>query len=235
MTTSDNQIERAESILDAAETLIVRYGYDKTTVSDIAREAGISKGAIYLSFESKEALFEALLRREIATHTARWIELVEADPRGGTIGAMYRNTLRALDERPFMAAMFRQDRTVMGTYLKKKDNIFSDGSEMNARHEFVKRMQAAGVIRGDVDARVIAHIMNMLAYSLVAIGDVIPEQNIPPTEDVLEGIAVMMDAAFTPEESDGEAGKEVVRQIVSAYNDHLAGSRTGDVKEEEKS
>ncbi|MEM7028378.1 MAG: helix-turn-helix domain-containing protein, partial [Chloroflexota bacterium] len=43
MTKSDNK-EREERILDAASNLFVHYGYDKTTVDDIAREAGVSKG-----------------------------------------------------------------------------------------------------------------------------------------------------------------------------------------------
>lgn len=44
----------ANMILDAADRLIRHYGYGKTTVDDIAREAGIGKGTIYLHFHSKE-------------------------------------------------------------------------------------------------------------------------------------------------------------------------------------
>jgi AcrR family transcriptional regulator len=43
-----------EMILDAADRLIGRYGYKKTTMDDLAREAGIGKGTIYLYFPSKE-------------------------------------------------------------------------------------------------------------------------------------------------------------------------------------
>ena len=44
------------AILDAAERLLERYGYKKMTVDDIAREAGIGKGSVYLHFPSKEAV-----------------------------------------------------------------------------------------------------------------------------------------------------------------------------------
>jgi AcrR family transcriptional regulator len=44
----------ADVILDAADSLIRHYGYSKTTVDDIAHEAGIGKGTIYLHFHSKE-------------------------------------------------------------------------------------------------------------------------------------------------------------------------------------
>jgi AcrR family transcriptional regulator len=43
-----------DGILDAMERLLARYGYKKTTMDDLAREAGIGKGTIYLHFPSKE-------------------------------------------------------------------------------------------------------------------------------------------------------------------------------------
>src|ERR1700754_2966182 len=42
------------SILDATDRLLARFGYRKMTVEDIAAEAGIGKGTIYLHFSSKE-------------------------------------------------------------------------------------------------------------------------------------------------------------------------------------
>jgi AcrR family transcriptional regulator len=41
-------------VLDAADQLLARYGYRKMTVEDIAAEAGIGKGSVYLAFASKE-------------------------------------------------------------------------------------------------------------------------------------------------------------------------------------
>lgn len=43
-----------EQVLDAMDRLLVRYGYQKTTVDDLAAEAGIGKGTVYLYFDSKE-------------------------------------------------------------------------------------------------------------------------------------------------------------------------------------
>jgi AcrR family transcriptional regulator len=55
----DATARRAE-ILDAALRVFGQYGYRRTSVDDIAREAGIAKGTIYLSFASKEEVFQAL-------------------------------------------------------------------------------------------------------------------------------------------------------------------------------
>lgn len=44
---------RRGRLLDATARLVARYGYDKTSVEEIAREAGVSKGAVYLHWPSK--------------------------------------------------------------------------------------------------------------------------------------------------------------------------------------
>jgi len=51
---------KREAILAAALALFGRYGYRRTSIDDIAREAGVAKGTVYLYVESKEALFRTL-------------------------------------------------------------------------------------------------------------------------------------------------------------------------------
>lgn len=55
----------APEILAAADRLLARYGYRRMTVDDIAREADIGKGTIYLHFPSKEAVILAVINRHI--------------------------------------------------------------------------------------------------------------------------------------------------------------------------
>jgi TetR/AcrR family transcriptional regulator, regulator of autoinduction and epiphytic fitness len=58
----DTESRRA-AILDAALRVFGQYGYRRTSMDDIAREAEIGKGTIYLSFASKEEVFRALSQR----------------------------------------------------------------------------------------------------------------------------------------------------------------------------
>ena len=62
--------ERAPEILDAALACFSEKGFAACRMDDIARRAGISKGTIYLYFESKEAVFKALARRAIGERIA---------------------------------------------------------------------------------------------------------------------------------------------------------------------
>ncbi|MBZ5711252.1 TetR/AcrR family transcriptional regulator [Nannocystis pusilla] len=54
---------RRAQILDAAERLLHHYGHAKTTVAEIAREAGVSVGSVYLEFEAKDAIWVELSHR----------------------------------------------------------------------------------------------------------------------------------------------------------------------------
>lgn len=54
---------RRDELLDVAQRLFARHGYDGTSVNQIIGELGVSKGGFYHYFESKEDLVEALARR----------------------------------------------------------------------------------------------------------------------------------------------------------------------------
>jgi AcrR family transcriptional regulator len=53
------------AILDAARTVFSREGYAATSVDEVAAEAGIAKGTVYLYFKSKEELYLAALARDL--------------------------------------------------------------------------------------------------------------------------------------------------------------------------
>lgn len=58
MTMINNIENKSEVIINSAVKIFVRDGFDKASISDIAQEAGISKGTIYLYFANKEDLIE---------------------------------------------------------------------------------------------------------------------------------------------------------------------------------
>ncbi|WP_394822009.1 TetR/AcrR family transcriptional regulator [Pendulispora albinea] len=61
-----SEAERRKLILDAARRLLSHYGPHKTTIAEIAREAAIGVGSVYLEFPSKEAIIGALSELEHA-------------------------------------------------------------------------------------------------------------------------------------------------------------------------
>lgn len=65
------RIEKEDQILGAAESVFVRYGFARTTMSDIAKAAGMSRPALYLQFPDKEAIFSRVIENMDAQALAK--------------------------------------------------------------------------------------------------------------------------------------------------------------------
>jgi TetR/AcrR family fatty acid metabolism transcriptional regulator len=64
--------EKPQQIIDAAIRVFARNGYYNSRVSDIAREAGVASGTIYLYFRTKDEILVTLFRHKMAT----WLEFL---------------------------------------------------------------------------------------------------------------------------------------------------------------
>ena len=58
--------DKPQQIIDAAIRVFARNGYYNSRVSDIAREAGIASGTIYLYFKTKDEILVTLFREKMA-------------------------------------------------------------------------------------------------------------------------------------------------------------------------
>lgn len=85
-----NEPSRRSHILRAASRLLQRYGPAKTTMADVAREAEVSVGSVYLEFESKDALIEEL-------SAARYRKVLDAMRAASEVPSRpFRDRLRAM-------------------------------------------------------------------------------------------------------------------------------------------
>ncbi|HEY4123526.1 MAG TPA: TetR/AcrR family transcriptional regulator [Rhizomicrobium sp.] len=69
---------RPQEILDAALAVFAEKGFSAARMEDISHRAGVTKGTIYLYFESKEALFKALVRESLTPTITGVIERARA-------------------------------------------------------------------------------------------------------------------------------------------------------------
>ncbi|CAN7420162.1 MAG: TetR/AcrR family transcriptional regulator [Acidovorax sp.] len=80
-TTSTKRERRKEArpgeLLEAALDLFVEKGFAATRVDEVAARAGVSKGTLFLYFPSKEELFKAVVRENIAGRFAEWSDELE--------------------------------------------------------------------------------------------------------------------------------------------------------------
>ncbi|CAL99582.1 TetR family transcriptional regulator [Saccharopolyspora erythraea NRRL 2338] len=106
--------DRADRILDAAAELMLRLGYRKVTIEDVARQAGIGKGTVYLHWRSKETLFRALLHRASIALTEQILERLETSPEEIRPHRFLRTAFVITMRDPILHAMLLRDTEVLG-------------------------------------------------------------------------------------------------------------------------
>src|SRR2546428_1819107 len=96
--------EKPQQIIEAAIRVFARTGYYSSRVSDIAREAGIASGTIYLYFKTKEEILVTLFREKMAEFVAflRCEIADEADPEA-KLRRLVRLHFTVLEQSPALA------------------------------------------------------------------------------------------------------------------------------------
>src|SRR6516225_5176517 len=66
---------KRRQIVHGAREIFLAKGFDAASMSDIARAAGVSKGTLYVYFENKEQLFQAIVHEECLVHVEGTFDL----------------------------------------------------------------------------------------------------------------------------------------------------------------
>jgi len=116
--TDEEKARLKELLLDRGQSLFERLGLVKTTVDDLVRTAGISKGAFYQFYESKEALYfdvvervEREIRTELAAFT--WTD----GPPYQNLKRFFQTIVAVFAKNPFLRSMAGTERSVLETRL----------------------------------------------------------------------------------------------------------------------
>jgi len=75
---TDDSAKRRQ-IVEGARSIFLAQGFDAASMSDIARAAGVSKGTLYVYFDNKEQLFQAIVQEECLFHAETTFNLDPAD------------------------------------------------------------------------------------------------------------------------------------------------------------
>ena len=101
---------RPEEIIDAAQQVFGESGFARTKLEDVARIAGVSKGTVYLYFDSKESLFRAMVRAKVVAALTEAEEIVRSHD--GPSGELLANLIRRMYRRMRNDEMARISRLV---------------------------------------------------------------------------------------------------------------------------
>ncbi len=143
--------ERVDRVLDAAAELLVRWGYRRVTIDDVAAHAGIGKGTVYLHFPTKEALFLTALLRGHRSVVAGIVARLRANPAEVLPGRMVRSLFVALLADPVARPVYFGDTEMLGRLAKEATTTLGPlrqrGNELNRLH--FELLRDAGLVRTD--------------------------------------------------------------------------------------
>ncbi|HEX9642347.1 MAG TPA: TetR/AcrR family transcriptional regulator [Candidatus Krumholzibacteria bacterium] len=190
-------LETRQLILDAAYTVFARRGYGGAAVDEIVAEAGLSKGAFYHHFPSKEAVFQALL----AARARRCTEaMAAAIVTGSSVADNVRSVLRAgwkiVTDDP-MWANIQMEFWVQATREDWARQAMSD-SLRQCRQFLADAFTAAqerGTVRAQFDPEAAARLVIALSDGVVVQWQIQPDEVDP--HDLIEPMAEMITSYLT--------------------------------------
>jgi len=215
---SDERKLREERLLDAATRLLVRWGYRKTTLDDVAREAGVGKGTIYLHWKDKNDLFHAALWREQQRYSDELQRRIAADPEGGVLHRVITHGMLAALSNPLMAAIFRGPSDLFNGFLGALDPDFLHQLVGDA-DAYVVQLQHAGLIRADIPASVITYMLTALKVGIINSPDIISQEQLPSMEQLTEAFSDLVRRWLEPEPLPGKS--DAGKQLLTEYMDKV--------------
>ncbi len=195
--------QRADRILDAAAELMLRWGYNKTTIDDIVRFAGVPKGTIYLHWKTREDLFLALMRREYAKHS-----------------------MLATMKNPLTKAVFLRDTDLLGEWMRNEYASESFSQQLAQSFGLVELLRSRGVVRDDIDVRKLVYMLDAITIGFLVIEQYMPDDFKYSDEEVVEMTAEAVKRTFEPSpasapEPDEKTKQEIANSLISSLDNVL--------------
>lgn len=126
--------KRLQELVAAALEVFCRRGYERSQVADVAKVMGVSAGAIYLYVESKEALFDLVIRHN-ASEDSAWLEDLEIPvptPQPGSTVEFLREVLDRKGQWPLLEAALSTRRAT--DIRSELDGVVREQYRLMTRH-----------------------------------------------------------------------------------------------------
>ncbi|GLV58731.1 TetR family transcriptional regulator [Dictyobacter sp. S3.2.2.5] len=172
----NKQQERANRILDAASELLQRWGYKKTTIDDIARQAGVAKGTIYLHWKTKEELFIALIMRENIVEGRKAQEAMQNDPEGVTLYSMIKHSMLWALYNPLMKAIMLRDTDMLGDLIYSQLSKTDLEQQIAGFNTYLTYMRQQGLVRTDIPLKTQVHMIEAITLGYLTSDQFLPDE-----------------------------------------------------------
>ncbi|WP_345354737.1 helix-turn-helix domain-containing protein [Actinoallomurus liliacearum] len=137
-----DRAERAARILDVAADLLLRHGYRRVTIDDVATGADIGKGTVYLHWKSRDQLFGAVFTREVCSAIAEVRQALVEEPQTCLLHRFAQSYFLAIARRPLLRGFLLADPELMGRLTVSLDDRHTEMArgyfELLAEHRLLR-------------------------------------------------------------------------------------------------
>jgi AcrR family transcriptional regulator len=209
---------RAERILDAAADLLLRWGYKRVTIDDVATDAGIGKGTVYLHWATREALFCSVLQRDLLSAVSEIVEAIRAEPELAIFHRLLPRWFVVVKRRPLVRAAVLAELDLLGKLAHSVDSAIechlSEAFAQYFRLHVEKRL-----VRSDVPPAELMYAVRATVRGFFLADVLAPQDAQPALERRAELLSTILRAAFEPAGTSlEEAAAEMAPQVISIFN-----------------
>ncbi|NBE82922.1 TetR/AcrR family transcriptional regulator [Micromonospora rubida] len=193
-----DQIERADRILDAAKELLLRWGYRRATIDEIARRAGVGKGTVYLHWRSREQLFFAVGAREAVAMLGEVVTAMRHDPQEIALHRYMRRFFLEAMSRPVLRAIFTRDAEVLDRFLSSPARRPLQSAKLLASREYLGVLADDGLLRARLRPEDLDYTLPAVMFGFFGIDPLLAPEVALPLVDKADQLADTLRHAFEP-------------------------------------
>ena len=217
--------QRADRILDAAAELMLRWGYNKTTIDDIVRLAGVAKGTIYLHWKTREDLFLGLMRREYVRLVEDIQQRIASDPEGGTLHGIIKHSMLATMKSPLTKAVLLRDTDLLGEWMRNEYASATFSQQIGQSLAMLEYYRERGVLRDDIEIHKLVYMLDALTIGFLMVDQYMPDDFKYSDEEIAEMASEAVKRTFEPASAsqlDEKVKQELANDFISSLDEILA-------------
>jgi AcrR family transcriptional regulator len=212
--------ERARRILDAAAALILRLGFQKTTLDDVSRQAGVPKGTMYLHWKTREELFRALISREKLELAEDLKQRICADPAGATLRGILKHSALALMQRPLLKAVIMRDMDVLGKLAHGKQSSVDRAENLIGFKIYLELLREYGLVRTDLSLQAQVYMFSAIFMGYFFVAPLMPDEFTFSDDEIADLMAETVHCTLEAGRSVSPNELQTVSHVFMQYLNH---------------
>lgn len=218
----DTRRERADRILDTATNLLLRWGYRRIRIDEVAKRSGIGKGTVYLHWRTREQMLSAVGTRETADMVDAVVAALRADPAEVAPNRLMRRIFVEAMSRPVLRAIYTQD-------IDTVDALVADGTQkaMGAANfagwrEYLTIAHEYGLLAPNLRPEEVHYPLTATVFGFFAAEPMLPDELDLSLDEKADQLASTLRRAFEPARPPARKHLDAAAAKVIAHYERLA-------------